>query len=129
MQIEIMPGNHFQQCFIINNSYISTGVSAFQFSLLFSNLVFICYCMWSVHNNIYILSILYLNCLILQTLWDKTEHTVNKANLYFRILYCISQWEEVVLLEIPSCTGRKQMGRNFSDSAFRQGGTTRKNMD
>lgn len=34
-----------------------------------------------------------------------------------------------MLLEIPSHFGRKQMGRNFSDSAFNQGGTTRKNLD
>lgn len=34
-----------------------------------------------------------------------------------------------MLLEIPSHFGRKQMGRNFSDSAFSQGGTTRKNLD
>lgn len=58
MQIEIMPGKHFQQWFIINNSYLSPGVLAFQFSLLFSNLFFICYCMWPVHNKIYILSTL-----------------------------------------------------------------------
>lgn len=34
-----------------------------------------------------------------------------------------------MLLEIPAHFGRKQMGRNFSDSAFSQGGTIRKNLD
>lgn len=34
-----------------------------------------------------------------------------------------------MLLEIPAHFGRKQMSRNFSDSAFSQGGTTRKNLD
>lgn len=34
-----------------------------------------------------------------------------------------------MLLEIPAHFGRKQMSRNFSDSAFSQGGTIRKNLD
>lgn len=32
-------------------------------------------------------------------------------------------------MEIPTHFGRKQMSRNFSESAFSQGGTTRKNLD
>lgn len=32
-------------------------------------------------------------------------------------------------MEIPTHFGRKQMSRNFTESAFSQGGTTRKNLD
>lgn len=32
-------------------------------------------------------------------------------------------------MEMLACFGRKQMSRNFSDSAFSLGGTIRKNLD